>query len=209
MSALGLLYAIRTGLGTNPLSRDRHGICEVKAMKAAKESTYLQIIRMYDVSDLDNPSRAMKLAEELIARGETDTWASVWWAYGAIHYDLGDEALEAALGKLATVSEPVGARAAALLLTAEIESTIAIQFGGRPEAERQLSFLAQRRNMFGQFLIRSIKRARHCPVFVVARSSETTAQPVCRAAPTASRLITESGTCIRRWTVEIVGRKGW
>lgn len=55
---------------------------------------------------------AMIVAEALIGCGEARSWASVWWAYAALHCDMSDEALRKALDLLARVDRPSEARAA-------------------------------------------------------------------------------------------------
>lgn len=87
--------------------------------------------------------RAMTIASALAELGEDRTWASVWWAYGAIHYDLSDEALARALQLLAKVDEPDEAQAAALMLRAEIKFTQAVQRDAEPELQEQVKLLSQ------------------------------------------------------------------
>jgi len=53
--------------------------------------------------------------------GEDRSWASVWWAYGALHHELSDEALVRALELLVRVDRSADARAAALMLQAAIK----------------------------------------------------------------------------------------
>jgi hypothetical protein len=105
------------------------------------DAMYGQIASLYE--DDDDPERAMRLAEELLERGGDRSWASVWWAYGAVHHDLSDEAYARALDLLARVDRPEEARAAALMLIAEIESTQAIESGGGPDAARQAALLSE------------------------------------------------------------------
>jgi hypothetical protein len=105
------------------------------------DSAYRLIASLYE-SD-DDPGRAMTTAETLLERGEARSWASVWWAYGAVHHDLSDEAYAKALDLLAHVQRPDAARAAALMLRAEIESTQAIDAGGSPDARRQAELLSE------------------------------------------------------------------
>lgn len=108
--------------------------------RAEVDALYAQIASLYEHDD--DPERAMRLAEELLERGEDRSWASVWWAYGAVHHDLSDEAYARALELLARIDRPDEARAAALMLIAEIESTQAIENGGSPDAARQASLLS-------------------------------------------------------------------
>lgn len=102
---------------------------------------YKQIADMFEIQD--QPWEAMALSDALIDKGEEDSWASVWWAYGAIHTILSDEACERALDLLTKVDRSEPARAAALMLTAEIEFTSALQSGHELDPERQLQLLAQ------------------------------------------------------------------
>lgn len=53
--------------------------------------------------------------------GEDRSWASVWWAYGALHHELSDGALAMALELLVRVDRSADARAAALMLQAAIK----------------------------------------------------------------------------------------
>jgi hypothetical protein len=70
--------------------------------------------------------QVMVIADALAGLGEDRSWASVWWAYGALHYELSDEALERAAVLLTAVERPEGARAAALMLRAEVENSQAV-----------------------------------------------------------------------------------
>jgi hypothetical protein len=69
---------------------------------------------------------AMVVADALIELGDARSWASVWWSYGALHHDLGNEALARGAELLSRVDRPDSARAAALMLLAEIRETQAI-----------------------------------------------------------------------------------
>lgn len=96
----------------------------------------------------ENPDEArldevMTMAGALIGRGEDRSWASVWWAYAALHYDMSDEALERASDLLARVEMPAEARAAALMLQAEIKMTQAAYAAKDPMAEEQRSLLKE------------------------------------------------------------------
>lgn len=91
----------------------------------------------------DAPERAMAIAGALIELGEDRSWASVWWAYGAVHHDLSDEAYARALELLARVDRSENARAAALMFIAEIESTQAIDAGSSPDPRRQATLLSE------------------------------------------------------------------
>jgi hypothetical protein len=87
--------------------------------------------------------RAMIIAAALVELGEHRSWASVWWAYGAIHHDLSDEALKRALDLLSEVATPDPARAAALMLGAEIKFSQALNAGEEPNPREQVSLLAE------------------------------------------------------------------
>jgi hypothetical protein len=75
--------------------------------------------------------RAMTIAAALAELGEEQTWASVWWSHGAIHHDLSNGALAKALELLLAVTTAEAARAAALMLRAEIKLTQALDAGGQ------------------------------------------------------------------------------
>jgi len=107
----------------------------------ALDDVYRLIAALYKGED--QPERAMTIANALIALGEDRSWATVWWAYGAIHHDLSDESYQRALKLLEKVNRSSQARAAGLMLRAEIESTSAIEQGDSPEPQRQLTLLAE------------------------------------------------------------------
>lgn len=90
-----------------------------------------------------NPERAMTIAAALAELGEDRSWASVWWAYGAIHHDLSDEAYERALEMLAKVDASDEARAAALMLRAEIKFTQTVQSEAEPDSREQVELLSE------------------------------------------------------------------
>jgi hypothetical protein len=85
----------------------------------------------------------MIVADALIACGHHRSWASVWWAYAAVHYDMSDEALERAWGLLAAVDAPTEARAAALMLQAEIKMTQAAYASADPAPAEQHALLEE------------------------------------------------------------------
>lgn len=104
--------------------------------------------RLAQLAEPQNPDDArfdevMAVSDALIARGEDRSWASVWWAYAALHYDMSDEALERAFDLLARVETPSEARAAALMLQAEIRMTQAAYAAEDPAAEEQQSLLEE------------------------------------------------------------------
>jgi hypothetical protein len=100
------------------------------------------------LSEPDDPGQArleeaMIIAAALVELGEDRSWASVWWAYGALHYELSDEALDRALELLARVDRPANARAAALMLRAEIKYTQAAYSRSDPSPIEQRALLDQ------------------------------------------------------------------
>jgi tetratricopeptide (TPR) repeat protein len=109
--------------------------------RPAIDALYSVIARLSESAA--DPAMAMVIADGLLELGEDRSWASVWWAYGAVHHDLSDEACARALELLGRVDRSDPARAAALMLTAEIESTSAIQTGKTPDARRQIALLSQ------------------------------------------------------------------
>jgi hypothetical protein len=96
-----------------------------------------------DDPDQARLDEAMTVAGALAGLGEDRSWASVWWAYGAVHYDMSDEALDRALDLLARVDHPDCARAAALMLQAEIEYAKAVYAESEPSHVRQRDLLAR------------------------------------------------------------------
>jgi hypothetical protein len=86
---------------------------------------------------------AMVMAAALEALGEDRSWASVWWAYGAIHYDMSDEALDRALDLLSRVDRSDDARAAAIMLRAEILQSKAIYASVEPSIQEQFELLEE------------------------------------------------------------------
>lgn len=87
------------------------------------DATYRQIAEWFE--EPGDPSTGMLVSDALIELGEADSWASVWWSYGAVHYDLTDEAYARAIDLLAGVVRSAAARAAALVLRAEVAFTAA------------------------------------------------------------------------------------
>jgi tetratricopeptide (TPR) repeat protein len=112
---------------------------------AGLNAAYELIGRLYEIEfqDADSAERAMTIAAALASLGEDRSWASVWWAYGALHHDLSDEALARALDLLAKVDEPDEARAAALMLSAEIKFRQAIHRDAEPNHRDQVELLAE------------------------------------------------------------------
>lgn len=107
----------------------------------ALDAVYDLVATLYEVDD--QPERAMTIAAALLEGGEERSWAAVWWAYGAIHHDLSDEAYARALELLPHVDAMPAARAAALMLQAEIEYTSAVEHGGDPDPARQVELLVE------------------------------------------------------------------
>lgn len=107
------------------------------------DAVYNLLARLAEPNDPDDArlDEVMIVAEALLACGQDRSWASVWWAYAALHYDMSDEALQRALGLLARVVIPSEARAAALMLQAEIKMTQAAYASADPPAAEQRSLL--------------------------------------------------------------------
>jgi hypothetical protein len=110
----------------------------------ALDYVYALIATLYAVEfrDARSAERAMMIADALGELGEDRSWASVWWAYGAIHHDLSDEGFDRALELLARVEGTPDARAAALMLRAEIRLTQAIYQGAEPDHDEQVQLLS-------------------------------------------------------------------
>lgn len=108
-------------------------------------ATYEVIARLLviEFQEATSAERGMTISAALGELGEDRTWASVWWAYGAIHYDLSDEALRQALDLLVKVDASPEARAAALMLWAEIKLTQAIHSDSEPDQQEQTTALAE------------------------------------------------------------------
>jgi tetratricopeptide (TPR) repeat protein len=119
----------------------------VRAMRysgdASLDAVYGLIARLSEPNNPDEArlDEALIIAGALIELGEDRSWASVWWAYGALHYDLSDEALARALELLARVDHPDEARAAARMLEAEIKFTQAIYADSTPSHDEQRALL--------------------------------------------------------------------
>lgn len=106
------------------------------------DAAYALIARLYEPDHPSDarPDDAMTIAAALIELGERRSWASVWWSYGALHHDLSDEALARALELLEGVTGPDEARAAALMLRAEIafQQDVYAQTSHSPDEQRRL-----------------------------------------------------------------------
>jgi tetratricopeptide (TPR) repeat protein len=111
----------------------------------ALNAAYELIGTLYETEfqDAGSAERAMTIASALASLGEDRSWASVWWAYGALHHDLSDDALERGLELLAKVDQPDEARAAAQMLIAEIKFRQAINRNTEPNPHEQVQLLAQ------------------------------------------------------------------
>ncbi|HEX2084477.1 MAG TPA: hypothetical protein VHF89_02245 [Solirubrobacteraceae bacterium] len=113
----------------------------IYSARPAVDAAYRVIAVQY--VDHEQPDWAMTFADALIELGEARSWASVWWAYGAVHYDLSDESLERALELLPSVDASPAATAAALMLQAEISMTDAIHRDRDPDHDEQHALLAR------------------------------------------------------------------
>lgn len=109
------------------------------------DAAYELIATLYAIEfqDMASAERAMTISLALAELGEDRSWASVWWAFGALHHDLSDEAFERALEMLGNVSEPAPACAAALMLAAEIRLTQAAYRDEDPDQAAQVDALTE------------------------------------------------------------------
>jgi tetratricopeptide (TPR) repeat protein len=89
------------------------------------------------------PEEAMTISRALVELGEGRSWASVWFAYGALHHDLSDEALSRALELLAQVEGPAECKAAALMLDAEVRYSLAVYSETEPSHSDQVALMAE------------------------------------------------------------------
>ena len=110
----------------------------------------------------DRLEEMMIISSALIELGEDRSWASVWWAYGAIHHEMSDEALARALDLLGRVEVPPEACAAALMLRAEIEFTKAIYAGSSPNADEQRALLSEAVSLAPDWPALRVRLARAC-----------------------------------------------
>ncbi len=110
---------------------------------AAVDAVYALVAELFEPGDPERaqPAEAMTIAEALVELGEDRSWASVWWSYGALHHDLSDAALEKSLGLLTRVDRPTSARAAALMLQAEIKYKQAVYAETDPSPTDQRTLL--------------------------------------------------------------------
>lgn len=108
-------------------------------------ATYELIATLYasEFHDMASAERAMTISLALAELGEARSWAGVWWAYGAIHHDLSDEAFDRAIEMLNRVDSSPPARAAALMLTAEIRMTQAAYRDEDPDQAAQIELLTE------------------------------------------------------------------
>lgn len=113
--------------------------------RAALDHVYELLAEMLEPADPNRaqPGPAMTIAAALVELGEDRSWASVWWAYGAIHHDLSDGALEQASQLLDRVERPQEARAAALMLQAQIRYSQAVYAESTPSAAEQCALLQE------------------------------------------------------------------
>ena len=100
------------------------------------------------LAEPENPEDArlgdmMIIASALAALGEDRSWASIWWAYGALHYDMSDDALDRAFELLCRVDHPTDAQAAALMLRAEVKYAQAAYADKDPSPIEQCALLDQ------------------------------------------------------------------
>lgn len=128
----------------------------------AINDAYNLIVHLYvnEFQDAESSPRAMIIAAALAELGEDQDWASVWWAYGAIHYDLSDEAYARALELLGCVDASVEARAVALMLCAEIKFTQAIEHDAEPDEQEQVELLTEAVALAPQWPLLRVRLAR-------------------------------------------------
>ncbi len=127
-------------------------------------AVYKLIARLSEPDDPDDArlDEAMTIADGLIACGEDCSWASVWWAYAVQHYDMSDEALERALDLLERVDRPAEARAAALMLRAEIKMTQAAYSQSDPSPSEQRTLLEEAASLAPDWPSLHLRLARAC-----------------------------------------------
>lgn len=111
----------------------------------ALDRAYHLIATLYAIEfqTSDSAERAMTIAAALGELGEDQSWASVWWAYGVIHHDLSDDGFKRALELLVRVNRSPEARAAALMLHAEIKFTQTIYRDAEPDQHEQIKLLGE------------------------------------------------------------------
>jgi len=115
---------------------------EVPALNA----TYKLIANLFEPSAgpaAARPAEAITICLALVELGEDRSWASVWFAYGALHHDLSDEALNHALELLARVEGPADCKAAALMLDAEVRYSLAVYSETEPSHSDQVALMAK------------------------------------------------------------------
>jgi hypothetical protein len=144
------------------------------------DAAYALIARLYEPGRPSDarPDEAMVIAAALLELGERRSWASVWWAYGALHHELSDEALARADELLGDVEGPDEARAAALMLRAEIRFTQAVYAGSRPAPDEQRRLLEQAVALGAGWPSLHIRLARACRD---ARDNRAAAEHAARA----------------------------
>ncbi len=113
--------------------------------RPALDHVYASLAEMLEPADPNRaqPKLAMTIASALAELGEDRSWASVWWAYGAVRHDLSDSALEQAFQLLDRVERPKEARAAALMLRAQVRYSQAVYAEATPDASEQHALLQE------------------------------------------------------------------
>jgi hypothetical protein len=132
--------------------------------EAPIDAIYNLLAHLAEPEDPDEArlDEVMIIAEALVRCGQGQSWASVWWAYAALHYDMSDEALHKALGLLARVDTPGEARAAALMLQAEIKMTQATYMSADPSSREQRSLLEDAVSLAPEWPSLRLRLARAC-----------------------------------------------
>jgi hypothetical protein len=89
--------------------------------RPALEEAYdeLAVLLVVEHGDIDRALAAMSFADAMMELGEADSWAAIWWSYGAIQAGALEE-LERAQALLREVRRSSSARAAALMLIPEV-----------------------------------------------------------------------------------------
>ena len=86
---------------------------------------------------------SLTITAALIELLEDRAWATIWWAYGALHHLLDDESLDRAQDLLKDVRGSAEARAASLIMRAATLHTLATHQGVDPDEVLQLRLLEE------------------------------------------------------------------
>jgi hypothetical protein len=165
------------------------------------DRVYKLLARLAAPDDPDDArlDEVMIVADAQIACGQDRSWASVLWAYAALHYDMSDEALERAAELLGRVTEPAEARAAALMLQAEVKMTQAAYASTDPSPAEQRLLLEEAVSLAPQWPALRLRLAR-------AAKSEGQAAEAREHAAAALALLRDSGPTDDPFDSAITGR---